>query len=185
MDNRNSELALIIVNQALAIKTGMTVTIDVTGVFPEELVQYIVKAINDVGAYPQTKYTNMTVLKEIIIGASKSSLESLRKVEMTRLKSTDAYIMIKSILNQEELSDVSEEQMKQYNEFYLKDVNAYIVNKTKWLSIRYPNESMAQNVGMSVDAFDKFYFDVCTLDYRKLEPAMIHLKKILCYKPTK
>jgi aminopeptidase len=38
---------------------------------------------------------------------------------------------------------------------------------------------MAQLAGMSTEAFEDFYFEVCTLDYRKLEPGMKALKRLM------
>jgi aminopeptidase len=53
------------------------------------------------------------------------------------------------------------------------------VKKTKWVVLRWPSPSMAQLAGMSTEAFEDFYFDVCTLDYRKLQPGMKALKKLM------
>jgi len=53
------------------------------------------------------------------------------------------------------------------------------VQKTKWVVLRWPNSSMAQLAGMSTEAFEDFYFDVCTLDYRKLLPGMRALKTLM------
>ncbi len=38
--------------------------------------------------------------------------------------------------------------------------------------MRYPNDSMAQLASMSTEAFEDFYYDVCTLDYAKMSDAM-------------
>ena len=38
---------------------------------------------------------------------------------------------------------------------------------------------MAQLAGMSTEAFEDFYFEVCTLDYRKLQPGMKALKELM------
>ena len=35
---------------------------------------------------------------------------------------------------------------------------------------------MAQQAGMSTEQFEDFYFDVCTLDYAKMQPGMKALK---------
>ena len=48
----------------------------------------------------------------------------------------------------------------------------YRVNETKWVILRYPNNSMAQLANTSLEAFEDFYFDVCTLDYGKMDHAM-------------
>src|SRR6266566_1361231 len=38
---------------------------------------------------------------------------------------------------------------------------------------------LAQLASMSTDAFENFFFEVCTLDYRKLQPGMNSLKKLM------
>jgi aminopeptidase len=53
------------------------------------------------------------------------------------------------------------------------------VKRTKWVVLRWPTPSMAQLAGMSTEAFEDFYFDVCTLDYRKLQPGMKALKGLM------
>src|SRR6059058_4783846 len=51
------------------------------------------------------------------------------------------------------------------------------VNKTRWCVLRWPTPSMAQAAAMSTEAFENLYFDVCTLDYRKLARAMVPLER--------
>ena len=38
---------------------------------------------------------------------------------------------------------------------------------------------MAQLAGMSTEAFENFFFKVCTLDYGKLQPGMKALKALM------
>jgi aminopeptidase len=49
------------------------------------------------------------------------------------------------------------------------------VKHTKWCVMRYPEPSMAQLAGMSTDAFEDFYFNVCNLDYSRMSRAMDRL----------
>ena len=46
------------------------------------------------------------------------------------------------------------------------------VNNTKWVVLRYPNNSMAQLANTSLEDFEDFYFNVCNLDYQKMSQAM-------------
>src|SRR5881628_596748 len=46
---------------------------------------------------------------------------------------------------------------------------------TRWVVLRWPTPSMAQAANMSTEAFEDFYFDVCTIDYRKMARAMAPL----------
>jgi aminopeptidase len=51
------------------------------------------------------------------------------------------------------------------------------VNKTNWCVLRWPTPSMAQAAGMSTEAFENLYFDVCTMNYKKMAKAMVPLEK--------
>jgi len=94
------------------------------------------------------------------------------------MKQMDAYIGIRGGMNVNELADVPQEKMRAYQDFFLKPVHfEERVNNTRWVILRYPNESFAQLAHMSTAAFEDFFFDVCTLDYEKMEKALQPLKK--------
>jgi aminopeptidase len=90
----------------------------------------------------------------------------------------DAYIAVRGSHNITELSDVPPEQMKLVAK-KMRPVTDWRVQKTKWVVLRWPSPSMAQLASMSTEAFEDFYFDVCTLDYRKLQPGMKALKALM------
>ena len=65
------------------------------------------------------------------------------------------------------------EKLELYSSLYWKPVHSQIrVPKTKWVVLRWPLPSMAQQADMSTEAFEDFYFDVCNLDYSRMEAAM-------------
>ncbi|MEE2728045.1 MAG: aminopeptidase, partial [Candidatus Latescibacterota bacterium] len=49
----------------------------------------------------------------------------------------------------------------------------------KWVVLRWPSSSMAQQARMSTEAFEEFYFDVCTLDYGKMAEAQKPLADLM------
>lgn len=53
------------------------------------------------------------------------------------------------------------------------------VPKTRWVVLRYPNDSMSQLSGMSTEAFEDYYFSVCNLDYSLMNDRMTPLKTIM------
>ena len=89
-----------------------------------------------------------------------------------------AYIAIRAGNNSAELSDVPSENLNMYSRITTPTLD-YRVNHTKWVILRYPNPSMAQLAGQSLDAFEDFYFDVCTLDYAKMNRAMDALAALM------
>ena len=87
------------------------------------------------------------------------------------MKGMDAYIAVRAGENTSELADVPSDKLNMYYKLTSPTLD-YRVNKTKWVVLRYPNPSMAQLANKSQEAFEAFYFDVCTLDYKKMSKAM-------------
>jgi aminopeptidase len=48
----------------------------------------------------------------------------------------------------------------------------YRVNNTNWLVVAAPTEEFAADCGMSLAAFERFYCNVCLLDYRRMTQAV-------------
>jgi len=61
----------------------------------------------------------------------------------------------------------------------MKPVLDHRVGRTKWVVLRWPTSAMAQQAGLSTEAFEDFYFRVCTLDYRRMEPGMKALAHLM------
>ena len=109
--------------------------------------------------------------KIAIVMGSDSDLPVMEKM--------DAYISVRS-KNVYENSDVPKENLKIVNINYNLPVHHNTrVAKTKWVILNYPTSVVAQNAGMSTEAFEDFYFDVCNLDYSKMEKAMQPLKDLI------
>jgi hypothetical protein len=90
----------------------------------------------------------------------------------------DAYIAISGSHNVSELADVPIDRMKLVAK-KLRPLQDQRVQKTKWVVLRWPTPAMAQLANMSTEAFEDFFFKVCTLDYRKLQPGMKALKALM------
>jgi aminopeptidase len=100
----------------------------------------------------------------------------IRDLELYRMKRMQAYIAIRGSHNANETSDVASDRMALYSRI-IRPVLNYRVNKTRWVVLRWPTPSMAQSAGMSTEAFEDFYFEVCTMNYRKMANAMVPLEK--------
>ncbi|MBP1989606.1 aminopeptidase [Paenibacillus eucommiae] len=58
-------------------------------------------------------------------------------------------------------------------------INGRRYNHTKWCILRYPNYAMAQQANMSTEDFEDLYFNVCNLDYSKMDKAMDNLVDLM------
>ncbi len=175
-DQRINQLAKGLINYSCDLKAGEKVLIEAKGI-DYMLVNALVKEAYAVGAYPFVEIYDNRVTRELLLGQTEELAKLRAKFDSARMNEMDAYIGIRGGENCNELSDVPAKNLQTESEFYSHPVHHEIrVKKTKWVVLRYPNQGMAQQAGMSTDAFEDFYFKVCNLDYSKMDRAMDALK---------
>jgi aminopeptidase len=180
MDSRISVLAKNLVNYSTSLQKGENILIESHGEASKALVKAIVKEVYKVGGRPFVTTKDNAILRELLLGADEEMLKTLAIVELNRMKMMDAYIAIRGAENATELSDVPSEKMALYMEHFVHPVHIQErVNKTKWVVLRYPNNSMAQLSNSSLEKFEDFYFNVCGLDYAKMAKAMDPLVELM------
>ena len=175
-DERINKLAKGLINYSCSLKKGEKVLIEAKGI-DYMLVNALVKEAYKVGAYPFVELYDNRITRELLMGETEELAKLKAKYDGYRMAEMDAYIGIRGGENCNELSDIPEDNQRVESEFYSHPVHHEIrVKKTKWVVLRYPNQGMAQQAGMSTDAFEDFYFKVCNLDYSKMDRAMDALK---------
>ena len=176
-DIRFDNLAKLLVEYSVRLKRNENVLIE-TFDTPDEMTIALIRAARKVGGVPFVQTYHARVNRAVALEASDRQLNLLASHELARMKKMDAYIAVRGSNNITELSDVPAEKMKLLAR-KMRPVQDQRVKKTKWVVLRWPTPSMAQLAGMSTEAFEDFYFDVCTLDYRKLQPGMKALKRLM------
>jgi aminopeptidase len=166
------------VNYSTKIQPGERVLVSYEGDTAAPLIRGIIKEIYKAGGQPYAEVRDSRITREIMLGATEAQIEFAREIDLAQMKGVAAYIAVRAGDNSAELSDVPVEQLNMYNKT-LRPVLDYRVNHTKWVVLRYPNASMAQLAGMSRERFEDFYFDVCNLDYGKMNAAMDALKNLM------
>lgn len=180
MDSRIKILAKNLVAYSCEIKEGEKVLIECYGDSPKLLVKALIKEIHNKKAYPFVTLKDNGIQRELLLEGSKQLYDSMAKYELERMKEMDAYIGIRGHNNVNELSDIDSKNMNEYMMYFSKPVHGIErVNNTRWVVLRYPNESMAQMSNMSLEKFEDFYFNVCNLDYNKMSKAMDNLVALM------
>ncbi|KGX89403.1 aminopeptidase [Pontibacillus halophilus JSM 076056 = DSM 19796] len=178
-DPRIQQLAHQIVHYSVQLQAGEKLLIENTGL-QDELVSALVEEAYAADGLPFVWIKDQKILRSLLLQAKEEQLEELAEHEAGLMKNVDAYIAIRSGDNISELADIPAEQMKMYNSIVGQKVHReWRVPKTKWCVLRYPNASMAQLANMSTNAFEDFYFDVCTLDYNRMGTAMDALVQMM------
>lgn len=178
-DPRIQQLAKNLIQYSVKLQKGEKILIENFGL-QKELVSALVKEAYEAGGLPFVSLKDHTVDRSLLMGASEEQYELIAQFEANVMKEMDAYIGLRAGDNIFEQSDVPAEKMKIQGDTVGKKVHREIrVPKTKWVVLRYPTESMAQLSKMSKEAFEDFYFNVCNLDYGKMNKAMDALVELM------
>ncbi len=171
-DPRYAKLAQTIVRHSTRLKKGDRVLIEAVDI-PSDMVIALVREASRKGAIPFVTIKQSRVLRELYHHATAESMEAVGRWEAARMGEMQAYVGLRGNINSMELADVPSERMKLYQQYWWKPTHLDIrVPKTRWVVLRWPHPSMAQLANMSTEAFAAFYFNVCTLDYGKMDRAM-------------
>ena len=177
-DERITKLARNLVNYSVKLKEKENILIDLGGEDCFKLGQEIIKEVYNVGANPFIKISDANLNNTLFKGINEKMLEMMRQEELEQMKKMDAYIGIRASKNTSNSVNIPMDKLMLY-EKYMDDVLNERVDNTKWVILRYPNDSMAQLAKMNTEEFEDFYFDVCTLDYSKMDKAMDNLKALM------
>jgi aminopeptidase len=176
-DARFDKLAGLLVEYSTSLKRDEKVLIESFDA-PEEMTIALIRATRKAKAIPFVQIHRAQVSRELAMEASDKQLEIAASHELARMKKMDAYIAIRGSNNISELADVPIDKMKLVAK-KMRPLQDERVQKTKWVVLRWPTPAMAQLANMSTEAFEDFFFKVCTLDYRKLVPGMKALKTLM------
>ncbi len=169
-DPRYRQLARQIVGYSVALEEGDSVLIQATDV-PDPFVIELIRAAREAKAVPFVDSISSRIAREMQREATEEQCLRIRQIEMYRIRKMQAYIAVRGADNACEGSDVPEEKVGLYSRT-LRPVQNHRVGKTRWCVLRWPTPSMAQAAGMSTEAFEDFFFRVCTLDYARMGRAM-------------
>jgi aminopeptidase len=145
---------------------------------PDSIALALIREVRAVKATPFVNLHQARITREMNRGASDEQFEVIGKNTLAQMAGVDCYIAIRGSHNINELCDVPADKMKLVASKMRPTLN-YRVNKTRWCVLRWPTTAMAQQAMMSTEAFEDFYFRVCTLDYSRMTPGMAALKKLM------
>ena len=179
MDPRIEKLARTLIRFSTKVQPGENILIQARNE-RDELVRALVRETYAVGGRPFVWLNSTSVERELAMGYTPEQLELRAEADALLMSKMQAYIGYTAIENDSEMGDVPPERMELCSRIYDERVHGQIrVPKTRWCVLRYPNPNFAQMAGMSTEAFEDFYFNVCNLDYAKMDKAMQPLKELM------
>lgn len=178
-DPRWERLAQVLVGHSTRVQPGEKVLVEATDV-PEEFLCVLIEQIVKAGGVPLVDTKHSKVMRTLQMHATEEQLQTIADVEKYRMEKMQCYIGVRGTLNSAQLSDVPMEKVEMVQRLWWKPVHSEVrVPNTRWVVLRWPNDSMAQLASMSTEAFEDYYFRVCTLDYSRMEKAVQPLVELM------
>lgn len=172
-DPRYAKLARLLVEYSIELKPKDRVLIEVFDA-PDEFAVELMRLVRAARAIPIIEVRHGRITREMQRDTHAQHACLVRDLELHRMRKMQAYIGVRGSANATENADVPSDRQTLYART-LRPVLNHRVNKTRWVVLRWPTPSMAQAAAMSTEAFEDFFFRVCTLDYPKLAKAMVPL----------
>ncbi|CUU04887.1 MAG: aminopeptidase [Fimbriimonadales bacterium] len=169
IDARWQKLADVLVHHSVRVQPGDKVLIEAFDM-PPDFVALLMRTISDAGGIPIAETKTTPVLRALYQNATEEQIRFIAGLERQRMEGVQGYIGLRGTPNFAEMSDVPQEKMRLIRQLWWVPVHQEVrVPRTRWVVLRWPTVGMAQAAGMSTEAFEDFYFRVCTLDYAKME----------------
>ncbi len=178
-DPRVRKLAELLINYSTDLKKDEKIMISAVDTEAYPLVEELVEVAAEKGAHPFVTLNTQKIQRKIYKHAKDPMLEILKKTELEKVKMMDAYIGIRAMDNKYEMNDIEPSQMMNIMQKYRKAVSEEIVSNKKWCGLAFPTPGYAQAAELSSEAFEDFFFNVCTLDYSKMDRAMDGMAELI------
>lgn len=178
-DPRIDKLAKTLVCFSTNVRSGDNVLIQATDANPE-LVKALVAEVYRAGGHPFVWLRDAGIERALLLNCTAEQLDLRARADAALMERMQVYIGVTGVVNRAEQSDVPAEKQNLCAARYTQIVHGQLrVPKTRWVVLRDATPAMAQMAEMSTEAFEDFYFDVCTMDYSRMEAAMQPLKALM------
>lgn len=179
MDSRIEKLAKTLVHFSTKVQPGDNVLIEAVNE-DQYLVKALIREVYAAQAKPFVWLRNNAVERELAKGYTEEQLRLQAEADAKFMAQMNVYIGYTAVENSSELSDIPTEKMELRSCLYGEPVHGSIrVPKTRWCVLRFPTPAMAQAASMSQEGFEDFFYDVCTMDYSRMNRAMDPLKALM------
>ena len=175
MDDRIREHARVLVDWSARVERGDNVVMSVAE-DAHELAVAVAEALGERGTTLQTVYDSEEVSRAYLT-AHDSNFEENPSHELALLEETDVYLRLGGGRNTAAGEDIPRAIRQAYSRSRQAVREARM--DTNWVSTVHPTRSLAQQAGMSYEAYCEFVYDAILRDWESLAEEMAQLKRLL------
>jgi aminopeptidase len=177
MKNPWEELAKILVNYSTKTKPGekLLITMMETETFP--LVRAVYTEAITAGALPNVEFQSAYLERDLMLYGNQEQLDWIPELQAKGMEWADVYIGLRGNRNPYEFEGISADKIKSHKRA-MGHVSGMRNELTRWVLVRVPNESLAQQAEMSLDEMMAFFFNATLKDWRSEASRYQEVQKV-------
>lgn len=165
-DPRWGQLAEVLVNYSTGIKSGEKVLITMMEETTFPLTRAVYAEVIKTGGLPQVEFQSVLFERDMMLLGSQEQLDWVPELNSYGMEWADVYIGLRGARNPFEFSDVPPANLTAHKKA-MGIVSGMRNELTRWVLVRVPNESFAQQAEMSHDGMMDFFFEATLRDWEK------------------
>ncbi len=166
MDPRWDQLAQILVSYSTETRPGDKVLITMREVETFPLVRAVYARAVGIGAFPQVQFSSACLERELLRSGRPELVARVPDLEADGMRWADVYIGLRGARNPYETEGFPPSLIAVHRRA-MGQVSALRTELTRWVLVRVPTESLAQQAGLSIADTEEFFFSAALRDWRK------------------
>ena len=170
-------LAKTIINYSLHLKENSKVIVNFTKE-ATPLVEELIKEAQEIGAIMSLNMYDPKLNARLAEKNTDARLQHLKAIRQFEVENYDAFIQIRSSINDYESKNIPKEMVKKLGAM-TQELDDIRINERDWVLLNYPTDLDAYKAKMTTADFNEFAFDVMTVDYQKMSEDIKPLKDLM------
>lgn len=166
MDQRWKRLGDILVNYSTEVKPGEKVMIAMIEPETFPLAHAVYESVVKAGGYPQIQLLSERLRHSLLRYGNEDQANWVPEIEYYGMEWADVYIGLRGAHNLYELQEIPSSVLSA-NQAAMGKVSTARWEKTRWVLVRVPNESFAQQAQSSYEDIETMFFNACFLDWQE------------------
>ena len=177
IDSRWQQLADILVNYSTAVKSNEKLLITMMEVETLPLVRAVHAAAVKTGGLPQVEFQSAYLERDLMLYGDDEQLAWVPELNAYGMEWADCYVGLRGARNPHEFTGIPAQKIAAHKRAMGK-VSAMRNELTRWVLVRVPNESLAQQADMSLDDMMDFFFEATLRDWEVESKRYHELQKV-------
>jgi aminopeptidase len=164
MDKRWHQLADLLVNWAVEVKPGEKVMIAMHEVETLDMTIAVYRSVIKAGGFPQVQFFSDYLRREVLKNGNLDQVNWIPEIEAYGMQWADVYFGLRGAHSLYEFSDIPTDRLSM-NQRAMGKVSNLRWDHPRWVLVRVPNESFAQQAKIPYETMLDMFFDSSLLDY--------------------